>query len=512
MGILAVYDTVGIQNYIFSSNKMAENVGASKLVADIFKETLPKVISEETGEELFYWKEHAAEALSDKLTVEVIFQGGGNAYVKFIDKGSSKAGDLFQSVTREFLTQVSLEARGVGIAVAAIETDFSDTYKSDFKKLNDRLALAKGSLNIPVFAGNQPITKQSGRTGLPVSVVDRRYNTDEFLSRDQELKRKKYDKYKMKAQIEIENFDDLAFDEGVDSLIAIIHADGNNMGRRIIDYMEKFKTYNEAVPEIRGLSKKIDECYGVARENTISAFKEEYASYLLAQKKKYPGKSFNEKTPILELIGDGDDTTIIICGRFAIDFAKNLLLEIEKTKEDNKPFPNDKPTACAGVVIFNKSYPFSEAYKLVEELCSSAKKPSRDNEGSYLDFHLHYSGGVSGLKKLRKLMYEVDGKTILRRPWCVSKDMENETPNFKWFEESILKIADMPHNKIKAIRNAIGAGDKAAKLAVNQLRGLKLPEFALEPDEKRSSYAALFDILEMLDCYVNLLSKGGKST
>ena len=54
MEILAVYDTVGIQSYIFASNKLEENVGASKLVADVFAENgiLPKIISAQTRERI----------------------------------------------------------------------------------------------------------------------------------------------------------------------------------------------------------------------------------------------------------------------------------------------------------------------------------------------------------------------------------------------------------------------------------------------------------------------------
>ncbi|GHU52426.1 hypothetical protein AGMMS49975_08180 [Clostridia bacterium] len=486
MGILAVYDAVGIQSYIFSSNKLSENVGASKLVADIFGETLRAAIMEVTKEVLPRWQD--GKELDTELSAEIIYQGGGNAYVSF------KNEDIFNAVTKKFLTNVSQGAAGVGIAVAAIETDFGDTYKSDFDTLNKRLSLVKGGFNIPVFAGNQPITKQSGRTGLPAS----EFAENEYLSNSQKLKRDRYKRYKKEHDTgygkEIEDFDDLIFGKGEDSLIAIVHADGNNMGSRIKSFMEKFETYAEAAPKIRALSVKIDECYKQARERTISLFKTEYPA--------------DKPLPLIELIGDGDDTTLVIGGHFALDFTARLLREIENTPEDLRPFSGDKPTACAGVVIFHSHYPFSEAYKLVEALCASAKKPSRDSEGSYLDFHLHQSGGVSELSVLRKRLYLVNGKSILRRPWRVSDDSESEFPNFKWFEENTPIIKEIPRNKAKAIRNAIGAGDVAAKLAENQLRGEKLPKFPLACDNETSSYAHIFDILEISDIYENLLNKG----
>ena len=498
MGVLAAYDTVGIQNYIFASNKLAENVGGSILVADIFVKVLPQAITAITGQQHNEWR--GKGALNPSLKVEIIYQGGGNAFVAFADEKD------FQDVTKDFLIRTSQTAPGVGIAVAAIETDFKDNYKRDFAKLNDRLTLVKGGFNIPVFAGNQPITKQSGRTGLPVSS----YRDDEYLSEDQVKKRDRYKVYKSEHKSNIEVFDDLAFEKGSDSLIAIVHVDGNNMGKHIKSIMDQFDTYKEAVSEIRKLSEKIDKCYKEALQRTITAFKAAYQEYVIAYRATHPSKEHSDKQinpPMLELIGDGDDTTLVISGRFAIDFSARLLREIEKTCVENRPFKDIVPYACAGVVLFHSHFPFSEAYKLAEELCTSAKKPSRETDGSYIDFHIHQSGNVAGLSALRDAQYRVDGLTVLRRPWRVTEGYESEQPNFKWFEKHIKTVKDMPRNKTKAIRNAIGAGDKAVEIALSQLRYDKLPERPIEPDEKMSKYAHYFDILEISDDYENLLNK-----
>jgi len=325
---------LGIQGYIFSSNKLAENVGASKLVADIFDVMLPDAISRVTGEPRFEWTEHIDDALNDDVAAEIIYQGGGNAYVKFIDQAGKSANDVFQQVTQEFLTRVSSDARGVGVAVAAIETGFGQTYKADFEKLDERLALVKGNFNIPVFAGNQPITKQSGRTGLPVSHVS---GLGEFMSADQKIKRERYAKHKEENNTDIEDFGDLVFEKRSDSMIAIVHADGNRIGAQIKAHMHELDSYEKAVPEIRRLSARIDKCYESAREGAIMALRAKYAEYLEEQNAKYPNREFNEKLPVLKLIGDGDDTTLVIGGRFAIDLAARLLRNIEATDAKNRP-------------------------------------------------------------------------------------------------------------------------------------------------------------------------------
>jgi len=508
MRILAAYDTIGIQSYIFASNKLGENVGASKLVADLFNKLLPTVISKCIGQTLPDWRKGGQ--LDDNLKAEIIYQGGGNSYVKFLDE------EIFQTITKRFLVEVNKIAPGVGIAIAAVETSFSNNYKSDFKTLNKRLMLIKGGFNIPVFAGNQPITKQSVRTGSPVSY----YEHDEYISVAQKKKREKYAVHKTDSNSGIEQFEDLVLEKGKDSFIAIIHADGNNMGSGIREYMKNFDDYESAVPKIRELAVNIDKCYAEARCRTIVAFTKEfqakypdYASQLKSSKSQEDDG--NNEIPLIELIGDGDDTTVVISGRFALDFAARLLREIENTAPEKRPFgKNVIPTACAGVVVFRSHYPFSEAYKLVESLCSNAKKPSRETKGSHIDFHLHYSGNVSVLSQLRENQYTVDNKIIIRRPWRVmlsEKENASQTkcvgnePDFQWFEKNIKYISRMPRNKTKALRNAIGAGDTAAKIAENQFIDTELPNLQLSKKDM-SEYAALFDILELYDVYENLLN------
>lgn len=493
MGVLAAYDTVGIQNYIFSSNKLAENVGASKLVAAIFAEHLTDVMENCFGEPLPDWR--AGESLHEDKPAEIVYLAGGNAFVAF------RREEDFQLVTRAFLIRVAQVAPGVGVAVAAVETDFGNTYQRDMDFLGKRLTQAKGGFTLPVFFGNQPITKQSLRTGQAVSA----FMEDEYVSIDQLKKRDADQERKRKTANLVENFADLAFEKEADSVIAIIHADGNNMGKRIAAYMKAFTSYQEAVPCIRRLARDIHVCYQAARDTTTEAFAAAYPTYCEKHGKTDP------QLPLLSLVAEGDDTTLLISGRFALDYAARLLREIENQPN---PFGDDTPfTACAGVVLFHNHYPFSEAYKLAESLCASAKKASRDaHHATYLDFHLHQSGGVAGLSALRKQQYLVDGKTILQRPWRVVKITEPAGTTFRWFEETADKLKDeerYPRNKLKALRNAIGAGDIAAKAAENLLRETKLPKFPEKPPANRSPFAPHFDMLELYDDYVNLLNQGG---
>src|SRR5437764_9133147 len=83
--VLTIVDTAGIQDYIFSSNRLRENIGASHLVEqathDWVYEALPiphNVSNTRSGE--INVKQQLAE---DNLAAELIYAGGGNALILF---------------------------------------------------------------------------------------------------------------------------------------------------------------------------------------------------------------------------------------------------------------------------------------------------------------------------------------------------------------------------------------------------------------------------------------------
>lgn len=87
--VLAMYDVRGIQSYIFKSNAAKEIIGASRLVEKIVTEGLQEYIKTlEPSEQSRYmkdWESDDAEAFLKDSTIEmqVMFVGGGNAYVLF---------------------------------------------------------------------------------------------------------------------------------------------------------------------------------------------------------------------------------------------------------------------------------------------------------------------------------------------------------------------------------------------------------------------------------------------
>lgn len=90
--ILAKFDVGGIQDYIFATNRLRENAGASYQVTRIMEEFLLESFREAADEETWRcswtgsWQIDCAAA-DERMMAEVIYIGGGNAVALFQESG-----------------------------------------------------------------------------------------------------------------------------------------------------------------------------------------------------------------------------------------------------------------------------------------------------------------------------------------------------------------------------------------------------------------------------------------
>jgi len=528
--VYAIYDTTGIQSYIFASTKLKENIGASELVGQVFTKFLPQVLKHIFGEDniITDWKNQpTTDNWTLTKTAEIIYVGGGNAYVAY------SSACAYKEATTALLRKVYDKTATIGIASAYVETDFKSGYPQQHKDLMQKLSQAKGEATRPIGAGSQPITKTSLLTGLPVTEIVE----NEFLSKDQSLKRA--------ANLGVfETFDDLK--RGRTSFLAVIHVDGNNVGQHIETYMSnKNDDWSLAVPKIRKMSSRISEIYCKAYEATRKIFCDFYTSDKCKNYRKEVGDK--DKLPLLKLISDGDDITCVITGLWGISFATELLRQIEyfgniKLNPFEKwPEGLTKPriSACAGVVLFHSHYPFSEAYKMAEECCRNAKKYTRKAEeytnnvvGSFIDFHLHQGGAITDLQTLRNRKYRAGDKNLIHVPYWVENKNVMDAENLARFESKYPSIYDFdtlirdwtnqdskskwPRSRLKALQGAIAEGEGSVQKVIDwcKVRGYLLPEkyeTYLPPDDdnddnrdKLYKYTRLFNVLEFADIYENI--------
>lgn len=480
-------DTTSIQQYVFSGNRLKENLGASFLVQDIYKSILNEV-----------------SVKPDKEG----FVGGGNALLFFED--NIQAREFVKEWTRNLLIETPGLTTAIAISKESIHGSDLDNpekfqlfKKSIFKQLIDN----KSSYFPQVTLSSHGITADCKNTGLTMedwldSGEDSGYYSSVSTSK---LRAENDAMNKLSAEFPVNGFkytndlEKLGSSKSEDSHIAIVHIDGNGMGKRF----EACKT----LKEIQDLSDSLEKA-------TIESFKDLLKHIVDNIENIKMDIDLSKKIiPLRPIILGGDDLTFVCDGRLGIYFAKIFLEAFEsKQVSDGK-----KITACAGVAITKLKYPFYRGYKLSEELCASAKLKRKNNggNGSWIDFHIAY-GGISGeLKEIRENFYKVPQGNLLLRPYNISEYNDKDSFN-KFVENTKLIYNEFPKSKIKDLREILNLGIDSTTSYANELnaRGLKLPQiqkYNFEHNLFNENFTPYFDMIELTELYPSfeLKSKGG---
>ncbi len=535
MTTLSLYDVRGIQEFIFSSSKLKENIGASILVAKVLSKRLKEAV-EKLGQVIVDWeKADEFKILKDEnINAEIVYAGGGNAMVAYRNR------DIAKEVTKA-ISRIILEKTGGALrfSVAHIDTNFTN-FTEDRQKLIKELRENKEETIETFPLLGIAITKQGTTDGLPaVKEVDGDFiSLPAFLKREEEEKEKGYFDYLLESYTDYKfprEFDQLGQRTG-ERHLAVVHIDGNNMGKMMEDAIKDVEDYNEAVQKIRKLSKEITEHYKDAAKCVVKKIIENLKWGQLKDKIELAWDETDNRLylPFRPLVLNGDDVTFVTDGRLGVALAEEFLREISIKSVNGK-----RLSACAGVAIVKTHFPFYRAYQLAERLCNSAKlkgkiialNAEREMEENWLDFHIVYSGIRTELNELRKRQYNVpgmdeaeglekeeSGKTIMKydqfnllwRPWCVAGDCEEKYKweNFKKIFEKMFKDSKekWPRSKLKDLRDEFLKGKEAAEFFVRfcENRGKKLPEFNGNNEIFRDNQTPYFDALELLDFYIEL--------
>ncbi|SFV61756.1 FIG00471280: hypothetical protein [hydrothermal vent metagenome] len=304
----------GIQDFIFATNKLQEIVGASEIVksiADIFK------------------KKYNPD--------EILINTAGNIKAIFDTK------EACQKVVLEFPKIISQMAYGITISQAVVA--FDGEAKDYINELEKRLKIQRNKPSIPLDISIN-IMKLNPKTARA------KINQDEDMATSQKLKANR-EFYKKNPTVT--EFKDFSYMKNSKGKIAVIHIDGNGLGKIVKDLGEK-----------------------------LSAFSIE----LDKATKKAVKDAKKDSMHIREVIVGGDDVTVICNANDALAFTKNFLTNFEDETKRIKELEGikDKLTACAGIAYCNEKYPFHYAVDLAETLCGVAKNHS-NREHSCLMFH-----------------------------------------------------------------------------------------------------------------------------
>lgn len=196
-----------------------------------------------------------------------------------------------------------------------------------------------------------------------------------------------------------------------DGRIAVVHADGNAVGRLFLDFpslvMTHLGTHELSLADycqhLREFSDALDEA-------TRNAFTTAVA------------ETVGDETPdtmagqLLPILVGGDDVTFLCHAALALPLTRAFLRAFAAATRDNPSITAlatalaNAPervglTAAAGIAIVKRHHPFSLAYRLAEELVDSAKDAVRAADGSPVsayDVHIAHESTLRPLNELRR--------------------------------------------------------------------------------------------------------------
>ncbi|GAB4551356.1 MAG: hypothetical protein OHK0023_18190 [Anaerolineae bacterium] len=517
--ILVAVDTAGIQSYIFGSNRLKENIGASYLV---------KQATENWAIEALRLAAPNANAASgdrvdkkieiDGLDAEVLYAGGGNFVALFRHAESAKA------FTRTLSKRVLINAPGLRLDIHQEPLVWTGTGLGEaVGRLLQNMKKERGKKTASGPLMGLGVTVMCQSTALPaVEVIADPDRDERYVSAEVWAKHKAADRANDWLRRELPpgdgydyplDLDDLGRSTGERSYIAVVHADGNGMGQiiRAIGeerdnraYISKMRQFSEQVKVIsttsmmaviKLLKYKTLEGISILGTRTVSDL-------------EFPlDKNDNLRLPIRPIVFGGDDTTFVCDGRIGLSLAVEYLhtFETEARKQGLKL------SACAGIAIVKSHYPFARAYQLSEELCDEAKKFRRKNfkdGGGALDWHFTSGGLYDELEAMRKREYDVSVGSLTLRP--VSLGREGGVRS--WAEIERLTIAFQQdwadkRNKAKALRDALrdGSNSVARFLSIYEQ---KLPELTdFDQTGWNNDLCGYFDALELMDIHIPLREK-----
>jgi len=519
---LTVVDTSGIQDYIFGTNQLQQNVGASYLVDCATRKWVVEVLpSPHNVNDLDSEKPFTDRAIEDgELDAEVVYAGGGNTVILFASH------DLAVEFARCLTRKVLLEAPGLQVVLAHKDFDWHS------QPLGGKSGVVQGAMNdLALRKANPPssspllglgVTAACVFTGLPA--VDEEPDEHRLVSAEVKAKLDAepdaHDRLKDLVDwhgYEVpKDFDDFGRTVGESSYIAVIHTDGNEMGKRIQRIRDGFPTASmnrEYVRAMRAFSLSVQRAALDALQGTVDKLAQVVVD----------GKIGNEielrenKLPFRPIVFGGDDVTFVCDGRLGLNLAAYYLEQFSGHR-----FKGEEPVHCrAGIAVVKTHYPFARAYALAEDLCKSAKayikerqQPPYSEDGlTAMDWHFAVGGLVRDLKEVRALEYTVpDEGTLLMRPIRLS-DPDRDWRSWGTFSRITHEFRTGKQwrgrrNKVKALRDALRTGHEAVK----HFRALydldKLPPIPEQPEMAIQGWqggrCGYFDAIEAMDFFVPL--------
>jgi hypothetical protein len=454
---LVLIETSGNQNYIFSTNKLKENIGASELTYRAGTEWVlravraiqrknkwwkPNYTTEKTRQNLLD-TEHLNLPLenSQKARIEILVATSGKALILVRDRIDGKR--IVQWVTKKVLRF----APGVDICgVISDRFDFGGSGGlakaiAEVHKKIDAVKSKRPSNDLRFM--RLPIVDECATSGLPAARMDKDSAESDIkpYSAVSLAKRKNHDDGEKRIAAMLKRYDpelklseSLKFAEAEETQwLAIVHADGNGLGEIFLSFDKHLLNHPAAnINQQQGETRFVSDRFYAdrLREFSIALDICTEKAFVAALKASFP-EDRKTSLPIAPLVLGGDDLTVVCDAQYALEFTVHFLKVFEEETKKNQKVGEKEITivpelaeialgvrrlsACAGIAIVKPHFPFSVAYHLAEQLLKTAKtvktKVTQIKEGeskpkpypcSAIDFHILYDSSGKDLDTIRK--------------------------------------------------------------------------------------------------------------
>jgi hypothetical protein len=443
---LLLLESAGNQAYIFASNRLRQNVGASELTAQSCGRWVLEEVGSLTGQAL--WEpdtRYRALALLtaepvDRVGAEVLVATSGRALVRFADPGQAR--EALWKVTHRALR----DAPGLALTGVVVEPAPDERLHYQIRRATRALAGTRDRLPAPAARFRRvPLVRDCATSGLPAESLvltedGRRLRevepdapverTHEALSAAARARRRAagawFDRLAAESAITAGDRLPRRLEELEDAQaapwIGVVHADGNGIGTLFSAFDQRCGARDDAEygSRLRAFSLGLE-------LTTLEAF--DRALRALPER--------GERPPVVPLILGGDDLTAMVEGACAVRFAHAYVeawrelsqASIDPVDDVVREVSGGGLSARAGIAIVKPHFPFHAAYGLCEALAAGAKL--RDAAGGplgALDFHVLHDASDADLDRIRAERV-ADGGRLWTGPYAVATDPD-QPPSF----------------------------------------------------------------------------------
>lgn len=501
--ILAQYTIRSKQEYIFRSNRITEIIGASDLIThswDILFEQADELFAQNGTEgrktrripeqREFHMTEVEEAFENQTLHMVELFRGGGNETVLF------DSVDTYKKVNEVF--SYYLLKNYPGLIPMAVCCEYTGDYQHDYACLMQEADREKNSMISGQSDFILPFSMMDRNTFQPYACVVK-YGNDRIRLTAEAYSKRIRGREISKKDPEVQILDDMITKKGEESLLAVIHADGNNMGIKISAMLEGETDYSVCISRMRDFTERTADAFSEQGLKAMEQCREELQS-------KYKGKYGPQAFLFRKIITDGDDLTFICNARFAMEYVQAYLTSVQEYQKRNAS--EWMYSSCAGICVFHSHYPFSRAYSIAEQACDCAKENVHGRksdlvEEGWADFHYIHNGIGGELSSVRERQGTA---ACMARPWRITGGDAEDGYSYRELA-ALYQLLDQYHvsrSDVKTIGNELATsilnGRQELIRVYGHHKGLQEEAKRQYPDEKHL-LKMLYDLSEVYDLW-----------